>query len=113
MVISTSCMFEMVQHSERRSTHHFSFAEIVLEPTTLRNRITPTTLSETMEGHGNGSCKPLSSSSIRHTDLILSCNEVGFLQDGAPLNHPTIVTRLVQPTYDEVTSILYSSQNDF
>ncbi len=30
------------------------------------------------------------------------CNEVGFLQEGAPSNHPTIVTRLVQPAYDEV-----------
>ncbi|THH02165.1 hypothetical protein EW026_g651 [Hermanssonia centrifuga] len=29
------------------------------------------------------------------------CNEVGFLQEGAPSNHPTIVTRLVQPAYDE------------
>ncbi|KAH9858662.1 peptidase S28 [Lenzites betulinus] len=29
------------------------------------------------------------------------CNEVGFYQEGAPLLHPTIVTRLVQPAYDE------------
>ncbi|KAI0751119.1 peptidase S28 [Daedaleopsis nitida] len=29
------------------------------------------------------------------------CNEVGFYQEGAPLGHPTIVTRLVQPPYDE------------
>jgi len=29
------------------------------------------------------------------------CNYMGFLQDGAPLDHPTIVTRLVQPIYDE------------
>lgn len=29
------------------------------------------------------------------------CNYMGFLQDGAPLDYPTIVTRLVQPIYDE------------
>ncbi|KAI0650408.1 peptidase S28 [Trametes meyenii] len=29
------------------------------------------------------------------------CNEVGFFQEGAPKGHPTIVTRLVQPEYDE------------
>ncbi|TBU33004.1 peptidase S28, partial [Dichomitus squalens] len=29
------------------------------------------------------------------------CNEVGFFQEGAPKGHPTIVTRLVQPAYDE------------
>ncbi|EIW61562.1 peptidase S28 [Trametes versicolor FP-101664 SS1] len=29
------------------------------------------------------------------------CNEVGFYQEGAPINHPTLVTRLVQPAYDE------------
>ncbi|EPQ59204.1 peptidase S28 [Gloeophyllum trabeum ATCC 11539] len=29
------------------------------------------------------------------------CTEVGFLQDGAPPNWPTLVTRLVQPAYDE------------
>ncbi|KAH9943800.1 peptidase S28 [Amylocystis lapponica] len=29
------------------------------------------------------------------------CNYMGFLQDGAPLGYPTIVTRLVQPLYDE------------
>ncbi|EKM56364.1 uncharacterized protein PHACADRAFT_253438 [Phanerochaete carnosa HHB-10118-sp] len=29
------------------------------------------------------------------------CNQVGFLQEGAPENHPTVVTRLVQPSYDE------------
>ncbi|KAJ8495908.1 hypothetical protein ONZ45_g12655 [Pleurotus djamor] len=28
------------------------------------------------------------------------CNEVGYLQDGAPSNSPTIVTRLVQPAAD-------------
>jgi hypothetical protein len=28
------------------------------------------------------------------------CNEVGFLQEGAPEDVPTIVTRLVQPAYD-------------
>lgn len=30
------------------------------------------------------------------------CNQFGFLQDGAPEGHPTLVTRLVQPIYDEV-----------
>ncbi|KAI0645171.1 peptidase S28 [Trametes meyenii] len=29
------------------------------------------------------------------------CNEMGFFQEGAPWGHPTIVTRLVQPAYDE------------
>ncbi|KIP11822.1 hypothetical protein PHLGIDRAFT_10371 [Phlebiopsis gigantea 11061_1 CR5-6] len=29
------------------------------------------------------------------------CNQVGFFQDGAPQNHPTLVTRLVQPASDE------------
>ncbi|KAL1681595.1 serine carboxypeptidase S28-domain-containing protein [Schizophyllum commune] len=28
------------------------------------------------------------------------CNEVGFLQDGAPEGHPSLVTRLVHPEYD-------------
>ena len=30
------------------------------------------------------------------------CNEVGFFQDGAPRNWPTLVTRLVLPPYDQV-----------
>ncbi|KAF8518527.1 serine carboxypeptidase S28-domain-containing protein [Hysterangium stoloniferum] len=29
------------------------------------------------------------------------CNEVGYLQDGAPIIWPSLVTRLVQPSYDE------------
>ncbi|GJE96313.1 serine carboxypeptidase S28-domain-containing protein [Phanerochaete sordida] len=29
------------------------------------------------------------------------CTQVGFLQDGPPQNHPAVVTRLVQPSYDE------------
>jgi len=29
------------------------------------------------------------------------CNQVGFFQDGAPSNTPTLVTRLVEPIYDE------------
>ncbi|TFK90871.1 peptidase S28 [Polyporus arcularius HHB13444] len=29
------------------------------------------------------------------------CNEMGFFQEGAPEPHPTIVTRLVRPVYDE------------
>ncbi|KAG6861573.1 hypothetical protein C0995_014869 [Termitomyces sp. Mi166 len=28
------------------------------------------------------------------------CNEVGYLQEGAPKGYPTLVTRLVQPSYD-------------
>ena len=32
------------------------------------------------------------------------CNEVGFYQEGAPEDEPTLVTRLVQPAYDEVGS---------
>ncbi|TFK43800.1 serine carboxypeptidase S28-domain-containing protein [Crucibulum laeve] len=28
------------------------------------------------------------------------CNEVGYLQEGAPANRPTLVSRLVQPPYD-------------
>ncbi|KAF9450668.1 hypothetical protein P691DRAFT_809949 [Macrolepiota fuliginosa MF-IS2] len=28
------------------------------------------------------------------------CNEVGYLQEGAPSGHPSLVTRLVQPPYD-------------
>lgn len=34
------------------------------------------------------------------------CNEVGYFQDGAPLGHPSLVTRLVQPAYDEVRNVL-------
>lgn len=30
------------------------------------------------------------------------CNQVGFFQDGAPTNTRTLVTRLVEPIYDEV-----------
>ncbi|KAL7282649.1 hypothetical protein ACG7TL_004122 [Trametes sanguinea] len=33
--------------------------------------------------------------------MWIVCNEVGFFQEGAPQGHPTIVTRLVQPPYDE------------
>ncbi|CDO77024.1 hypothetical protein BN946_scf184380.g10 [Trametes cinnabarina] len=33
--------------------------------------------------------------------MWIVCNEVGFFQEGAPKGHPTIVTRLVQPPYDE------------
>ncbi|KAI0797037.1 serine carboxypeptidase S28-domain-containing protein [Abortiporus biennis] len=29
------------------------------------------------------------------------CNEVGFLQESAPTGHPTLVSRLIQPIYDE------------
>ncbi|KAI0701175.1 peptidase S28 [Cytidiella melzeri] len=29
------------------------------------------------------------------------CNQVGFFQEGAPITDPTLVTRLVQPPYDE------------
>ncbi|KAH9855013.1 peptidase S28 [Lenzites betulinus] len=29
------------------------------------------------------------------------CNEMGFYQDAAPLSHPTLVSRLLQPAYDE------------
>ncbi|KNZ77238.1 Putative serine protease K12H4.7 [Termitomyces sp. J132] len=28
------------------------------------------------------------------------CNEVGYFQEGAPKGHPSLVTRLVQPSYD-------------
>ncbi|KAF7792825.1 hypothetical protein EIP86_003925 [Pleurotus ostreatoroseus] len=31
----------------------------------------------------------------------LVCNEVGFFQDGAPANQSSIVSRLIQPVYDE------------
>lgn len=34
------------------------------------------------------------------------CNEVGFYQEGAPTNTPTLVTRLVQPVYDEVRTFM-------
>ncbi|KAF8513795.1 serine carboxypeptidase S28-domain-containing protein [Gautieria morchelliformis] len=30
-----------------------------------------------------------------------ACNEVGYLQEGAPITWPSLVTRLVQPSYDE------------
>ncbi|KAF8585313.1 hypothetical protein K439DRAFT_1388477 [Ramaria rubella] len=33
--------------------------------------------------------------------MWMVCNEVGFLQEGAPLGWPSLVTRLVQPSYDE------------
>ena len=37
-----------------------------------------------------------------HPNISLyRCNEVGFFQEGAPKGHPTLVTRLVQPPYDE------------
>ncbi|KAF9556834.1 hypothetical protein CPC08DRAFT_74264 [Agrocybe pediades] len=32
--------------------------------------------------------------------MWIVCNEVGYLQEGAPLGHPTLVSRLVQPPYD-------------
>ncbi|KAF8969331.1 serine carboxypeptidase S28-domain-containing protein [Flammula alnicola] len=32
--------------------------------------------------------------------MWIVCNEVGFLQEGAPTTSPTLVTRLVQPPYD-------------
>ncbi|KAG6885617.1 hypothetical protein C0993_012364 [Termitomyces sp. T159_Od127] len=32
--------------------------------------------------------------------LDSECNEVGYLQEGAPKGHPTLVSRLVQPPYD-------------
>ncbi|PPQ79519.1 hypothetical protein CVT25_003401 [Psilocybe cyanescens] len=32
--------------------------------------------------------------------MWIVCNEVGYLQEGAPNNRPTLVTRLVQPAYD-------------
>ncbi|KAF8180113.1 serine carboxypeptidase S28-domain-containing protein [Pholiota molesta] len=32
--------------------------------------------------------------------MWIVCNEVGFLQEGAPPTSPTLVTRLVQPSYD-------------
>ena len=35
------------------------------------------------------------------THIAHRCNEVGFFQEGAPKGHPTLVTRLVQPPYDE------------
>lgn len=37
-----------------------------------------------------------------HVTVHHRCNQVGFYQEGAPLGHPTLVTRLVQPSYDEV-----------
>lgn len=40
--------------------------------------------------------------SIHVAHLSLSCNEVGYFQEGAPKNWPSLVTRLVQPSYDEV-----------
>jgi hypothetical protein len=33
--------------------------------------------------------------------MWIVCNEVGFLQEGAPITSPSLVTRLVQPIYDE------------
>ncbi|KAF9556830.1 hypothetical protein CPC08DRAFT_74131 [Agrocybe pediades] len=32
--------------------------------------------------------------------MWIVCNEVGYLQEGAPVGHPSLVTRLVQPPYD-------------
>jgi pimeloyl-ACP methyl ester carboxylesterase len=32
--------------------------------------------------------------------MWIVCNEVGYLQDGAPITSPSLVTRLVQPGYD-------------
>ncbi|PPQ68264.1 hypothetical protein CVT26_006180 [Gymnopilus dilepis] len=32
--------------------------------------------------------------------MWIVCNEVGYLQEGAPVTSPTLVTRLVQPPYD-------------
>ncbi|KAJ3558315.1 hypothetical protein NM688_g1003 [Phlebia brevispora] len=31
----------------------------------------------------------------------ITCNEVGWFQDGAPTDEPTLVSRLIQPVYDE------------
>ncbi|GJJ15866.1 hypothetical protein Clacol_010144 [Clathrus columnatus] len=43
----------------------------------------------------------------RGGDFALSCNEVGFSQDGAPPNWPTLVSRLIQPSYDERQCTLF------
>lgn len=89
----------------KRGTHKLC-AETAWVPMTLPSRSTPMTLSETTEGPGNGLCTPKTNFCpiLRTNILHIRCNEVGFLQEGAPLNHPTLVTRLVQPAYDEVYS---------
>ncbi|KAI0293151.1 peptidase S28 [Multifurca ochricompacta] len=33
--------------------------------------------------------------------LWIVCNQMGFLQESAPSGHPTLVSRLIQPIYDE------------
>ncbi|THH02814.1 hypothetical protein EW145_g6691 [Phellinidium pouzarii] len=38
------------------------------------------------------------------------CNQVGFFQEGAPTDWPTLVTRLVQPHYDERQCTYYFSE---
>lgn len=69
---------------------------------------TPTTaipLSVMMADPGNGLCTFLFRSIcfMRPQSLVdVRCNQVGMFQDGAPTNHPTLVTRLVQPASDEV-----------
>ncbi|KAH6914760.1 serine carboxypeptidase S28-domain-containing protein [Coprinopsis sp. MPI-PUGE-AT-0042] len=39
------------------------------------------------------------------TTLNFCCNEVGYLQNGAPEGHPSLVSRLIQPPYDLVTTM--------
>ena len=38
-----------------------------------------------------------------------SCNEVGYFRDAAPIGHPTLVSRLNQPSSDEVCVAYQSS----
>ena len=55
-------------------------------------------------GRGPGLCTHIYSFCASMGDSLKSlpsCNEVGFFQEGAPEGHPTLVTRLVQPPYDE------------
>ena len=40
-----------------------------------------------------------------HLVYLCRCNQVGFYQEGPPTGQPAIVTRLVQPAYDEVSDI--------
>jgi hypothetical protein len=65
--------------------------------------ITPTRRSTTLAARGHGSC---THSCVYSPPLCVTmacrCNEVGYFQDAAPANHPTLVSRLDQPSSDEV-----------
>ncbi|KIM46447.1 hypothetical protein M413DRAFT_314906 [Hebeloma cylindrosporum] len=71
--------------------------------TTYLSGLCGTTDVETCLGTYNPSLKYWTDTSIDNAArswFWIVCNEVGYLQEGAPKNKPSLVTRLVQPPYD-------------